>query len=402
MASRKWSTVWLYYQRGEDANKVVCLICLEAIQHYGNTSNLLRHLRSKHRAEYADVEAKKRQVDGAGGAPQHRAKKAAVRGATGGTQPGNEIECTPGGDPTEQVQLKREMDRSGTVNGVHNGVLGSSITKPRKHSTVWEFYQDRQDSSEALCLLCSENIPYEHNSSQLLTHLQKRHPVQYSSMDSEAAELSQGPTSHCPLKRPVLREEACGSSRRDSDILQVLMVGETEQDQIRRALEQEARALERERELTAQLRRAQEQEARALERERELTEELRRVRDQERKAAEEQEERALERERRLVEQLRREHEKEMRRVQELEARVLERERRAIEQLGLALEQEARAIQREREALEQLRRELEQDRRALQRQPSGKVLKVNGGPGEASQPSNQRANSPTTQLGRHHP
>ncbi|XP_018606913.1 myosin-6 [Scleropages formosus] len=368
MASRKWSTVWLYYQRGEDANKVVCLICLEAIQHYGNTSNLLRHLRSKHRAEYADVE-KKRQVDVAGGTgtPQHRAMKALAQGVNGGSQ-SEMLECTAGGNGTEQVQLKREMDRSGTANGVHNGAPCSSLMKPRKQSTLWEFYQDGHDGSEALCLLCSDTVLYQHDTRHLLTHLQKRHPVEFSNLDNEAAtEQSSGPMRHCSLKRPALQEEACGNPGRDPDILEVLMVGETEQDHIRKALEQEARMLERERELTAQLRRAQEQEARALERERELTEQLRKARDQERKAAQEQEDRALEREHKLMEQLRREHEQEMRRVQELEARVLERERRAIEQLGMALEQEARAIQREREALEQLRRELEQDRRALQRQ-----------------------------------
>uniref|UniRef100_A0A8C9RJF4 BED-type domain-containing protein n=1 Tax=Scleropages formosus TaxID=113540 RepID=A0A8C9RJF4_SCLFO len=238
------------------------------------------------------------------------------------------------GNGTEQVQLKREMDRSGTANGVHNGAPCSSLMKPRKQSTLWEFYQDGHDGSEALCLLCSDTVLYQHDTRHLLTHLQKRHPVEFSNLDNEAAtEQSSG-----PMRDP----------------------GE-------KALEQEARMLERERELTAQLRRAQEQEARALERERELTEQLRKARDQERKAAQEQEDRALEREHKLMEQLRREHEQEMRRVQELEARVLERERRAIEQLGMALEQEARAIQREREALEQLRRELEQDRRALQRQ-----------------------------------
>uniref|UniRef100_A0A8C9REE0 BED-type domain-containing protein n=1 Tax=Scleropages formosus TaxID=113540 RepID=A0A8C9REE0_SCLFO len=324
MASRKWSTVWLYYQRGEDANKVVCLICLEAIQHYGNTSNLLRHLRSKHRAEYADVE-KKRQVDVAGGTgtPEELIILEIKVESCG------EMVCRSDDGTGSSKQV---VALSGTANGVHNGAPCSSLMKPRKQSTLWEFYQDGHDGSEALCLLCSDTVLYQHDTRHLLTHLQKRHPVEFSNLDNEAAtEQSSGPMRHCSLKRPALQEEACGNPGRDP--------GEspcTEQDHIRKALEQEARMLERERELTAQLRRAQEQEARALERERELTEQLRKARDQERKAAQE--------------------------VQELEARVLERERRAIEQLGMALEQEARAIQREREALEQLRRELEQDRR----------------------------------------
>lgn len=63
--SKKRSAVWTYYQDDEDGNKALCLICLENIQHRRNTSNLLKHLRKRHPAEYADVEdrTKRRQVE---------------------------------------------------------------------------------------------------------------------------------------------------------------------------------------------------------------------------------------------------------------------------------------------------------------------------------------------------
>uniref|UniRef100_A0A8C9RRL1 BED-type domain-containing protein n=1 Tax=Scleropages formosus TaxID=113540 RepID=A0A8C9RRL1_SCLFO len=172
-----------------------------------------------------------------------------------------------------------------------------SAIMSKKRSAVWTYYQDDEDGNKALCLICLENIQHRRNTSNLLKHLRKRHPA------DAKRERSPCRTAH------------------------ILEVGQSEQEQMRRALEQEIRVLERERELTEQLRRAQEQEARALEQQRALTEQLRRA-----------------------------QEEEMRRARELEARVLQHERQAIEQLRRAQEQESRALDREREALEQLRRE----------------------------------------------
>ncbi|XP_048886512.1 mediator of RNA polymerase II transcription subunit 12-like isoform X2 [Brienomyrus brachyistius] len=199
-----------------------------------------------------------------------------------------------------------------------------------------------------------------------------QHPREYSDVESRATGQSPeqrvaGPTMHCALGRPSLQEEASRSTGGNADILNVIMVGQSEQEQIRRALEQEAQALQRERELTEQLRRAQQQEARALEQQRELTEQLRRAQEQEMKRARDQEAQVLQREKELMEQLRR--------IQEQESQALESERQAIEQLRRAQEQEGRAIEREREALEQLRREL--DERDPQRQEEPGVCSSDG-------------------------
>ncbi|XP_023671783.1 uncharacterized protein [Paramormyrops kingsleyae] len=298
MASRKRSAVWLYYQPGEDASKVVCMICLDAIQHCGNTSNMLKHLRSKHHAEYADVEAK---------------KKAEAR------------------TPREAAHAVAAASTA-----------AAAYPEPKKEGAIWAYYQEGHEGNSALCLLCSENVLYRRNESQLHKHLRKRHPNEYNGLEGGASavgweEPAAGSMVHCSLRRPSLQDEACGIGGRFPDILEVITLGQSEQEQTRRALEQEARALQRERELTEQLRRAQEQEARALEQQRELTEQLRRAQEQE-----------------------------MKRAREQEAQALERERQAIEQLRRAQEQEGRAIRTEREALEQLRRDLEQERLALRR------------------------------------
>ncbi|KPP61648.1 hypothetical protein Z043_120231 [Scleropages formosus] len=214
-----------------------------------------------------------------------------------------------------------------------------SAIMSKKRSAVWTYYQDDEDGNKALCLICLENIQHRRNTSNLLKHLRKRHPAEYADVEdrTKRRQCKEGALAlpHCTFKPPVPLQSACRSTPEYPDILEV---GQSEQEQMRRALEQEIRVLERERELTEQLRRAQEQEARALEQQRALTEQLRRA-----------------------------QEEEMRRARELEARVLQHERQAIEQLRRAQEQESRALDREREALEQLRRELESERRALQRQ-----------------------------------
>nr|XP_023674827.1 trichohyalin-like [Paramormyrops kingsleyae] len=361
MASRKWSAVWLYYQDGKDAKKVVCLICLETIQHHGNTSNMRRHLRLKHHAEYADLQAKKRRDEVAGGI-----RKQPVPGVQCGHY-SESSDSAVGGGTTVQRVLKRE-EFNDTAGGIGDEALS----------------------------------PFSVN----------QHPREYSDVESRATGQSPeqrvaGPTMYCALGRPSLQEEAGRSTGGNADVMKVITVGQSEQEQIRRALEQEARALQRERELTEQLRRAQEQEARALEQQRELTEQLRRAQEQDMKRTrdqeaqafqqekelmeqlrriQEQEARALEQQRELteqlrraqeqdmkrtrdqeaqafqqekelMEQLRRDQEQEMKRARDQEAQALDRERQAIEQLRRAQEQEGRAIEREREALEQLRREL---------------------------------------------
>ncbi|XP_023671777.1 uncharacterized protein [Paramormyrops kingsleyae] len=336
MASRKRSAVWLYYQPGEDASKVVCMICLDAIQHCGNTSNMLKHLRSKHHAEYADVEAKKKAE---ARTPREAAHAVAAASTAAAAYPDM---LTIVVDDSEKEQIKSEDDRTGTVIGIHNGPSHSSVSEPKKEGAIWAYYQEGHEGNSALCLLCSENVLYRRNESQLHKHLRKRHPNEYNGLEGGASavgweEPAAGSMVHCSLRRPSLQDEACGIGGRFPDILEVITLGQSEQEQTRRALEQEARALQRERELTEQLRRAQEQEARALEQQRELTEQLRRAQEQE-----------------------------MKRAREQEAQALERERQAIEQLRRAQEQEGRAIRTEREALEQLRRDLEQERLALRR------------------------------------
>ncbi|XP_066956779.1 uncharacterized protein [Macrobrachium rosenbergii] len=61
MATKNRSEVWLYFEEHEYISaKVVCQICSDTVIHSGNTSNMLKHLKTKHESEYSELENKKK------------------------------------------------------------------------------------------------------------------------------------------------------------------------------------------------------------------------------------------------------------------------------------------------------------------------------------------------------
>uniref|UniRef100_A0A8C9T0V7 BED-type domain-containing protein n=1 Tax=Scleropages formosus TaxID=113540 RepID=A0A8C9T0V7_SCLFO len=331
MASRKRSAVWSYFEDGGDPNKAVCFVCSDKIQHCGNTSNLLKHLRSKHQADRCRSLGRPRRYCCAGSSSSNSSTPGwwtRIRTRTR-TQPDTQVERSgEEGEDLRAEQFRGEEAMSRADQGSVSEACYLSAIMSKKRSAVWTYYQDDEDGNKALCLICLENIQHRRNTSNLLKHLRKRHPAEYADVEdrTKRRQCKEG-DSTCPTRAgipvnalPRTAGRALPQSPKDTFSVCLSL---TE----KRALEQEIRVLERERELTEQLRRAQEQEARALEQQRALTEQLRRA-----------------------------QEEEMRRARELEARVLQHERQAIEQLRRAQEQESRALDREREALEQLRRE----------------------------------------------
>ncbi|KAG9336979.1 hypothetical protein JZ751_029997 [Albula glossodonta] len=338
--NKKRSAVWRYYQDGLDPNKVLCLVCSENINYPQNTSNLLRHLRKKHPSEYADIESQVKERSGEGNRAMVCRSLAEQTAHNGITDSDQIIQISVTGEESEEQEHSiTNEDRKTVVADIVDAAYSFSVLPDKKRSAVWKYYQRGEDSTTVLCLICSHNIQYRQNTSNLLRHLRKKHPDKYIDNKSKASndkpeEEPLGVDITHSFKSPSLHN-SFSSPRIHTGVPELLTMEQSEQ--LRRSLEQETRALERERELTEQLRRAQQQEARALEQQRELTEQLRRA-----------------------------QEEEMRRVRQLENQALEQERQTVERLRKVQEQEARAIEREREALEQLRRELEEDRKALQR------------------------------------
>ncbi|KAJ8335619.1 hypothetical protein SKAU_G00389610 [Synaphobranchus kaupii] len=331
--TRKRSAVWSYYQDGLDPNKVLCLVCSENINYPQNTSNLLRHLRKKHPGEYGDIEGslKERSGEKAGAVVTGSlAEQVRHNGITDNSQV---IQITGQSEGQEHISSEETCM---AVADIVDEAYCSSLLPTKKRSAVWSYYERGEDATKVLCLLCSEHIHYRQNTSNLLRHLRKKHSDKYidkkrKALPSEGLDVSMDHG----FKQKTLPIDY-RSTGAPAGFVEALTVEHSEQ--MKKTMEQETRALERERELTEQLRRAQQQEARALEQQRELTEQLRRAQEQE-----------------------------MKRIRELETRALEQERKGVEQLRKEQEQEAKAIEREREALEQLKKELEEDRKALQRQ-----------------------------------
>uniref|UniRef100_A0A8C7UY00 SIN3-HDAC complex associated factor, like n=1 Tax=Oncorhynchus mykiss TaxID=8022 RepID=A0A8C7UY00_ONCMY len=327
MAPRKRSVVWSFF-RAVDEKKVTCLLCLETVLHCGHTTNMLRHLRSKHLNEYSSAAASKDRRSVA---------------ADDNSQPmmiNSEDYCD------EQAASVSDADIASAINGILKaaedhavvrdsgaGIVGQgsagATPSGRKWSSVWTHYERLEEQNRALCLICNEKIQHQSSTSNLLRHLSKRHPDAFARLECH---IKKQKTSALDFMLSFLSPLSFSHSVDAFD-----MMG---------ACEGEVRVLERERELTEALRSAQQQEARALEQQRELLETLRRANTRETSAEKE----ALET---------------LRRSQEQEARSLQKEREDLQRERVELQMEKERMQREREELECLRREYGQDRSPVQ-------------------------------------
>nr|XP_055058102.1 zinc finger BED domain-containing protein isoform X4 [Misgurnus anguillicaudatus] len=64
MAARKRSIVWSFFQ-AEDDRRVLCLLCMKTVLYFGHTTNMLRHLRTKHPADFSSLDKRKPVTDAA-------------------------------------------------------------------------------------------------------------------------------------------------------------------------------------------------------------------------------------------------------------------------------------------------------------------------------------------------
>uniref|UniRef100_A0A672P0Q1 SIN3-HDAC complex associated factor, like n=1 Tax=Sinocyclocheilus grahami TaxID=75366 RepID=A0A672P0Q1_SINGR len=64
MAARKRSIVWSFFQ-AEDDRRVLCLLCMKTVLYFGHTTNMLRHLRTKHPSDFSSLDKRKPATDAA-------------------------------------------------------------------------------------------------------------------------------------------------------------------------------------------------------------------------------------------------------------------------------------------------------------------------------------------------
>ncbi|XP_024296047.1 zinc finger BED domain-containing protein [Oncorhynchus tshawytscha] len=354
MAPRKRSVVWSFF-RAVDEKKVTCLLCLETVLHCGHTTNMLRHLRSKHLNEYSSAAASKDRRSVAADNSQPMMIN---------SEDYCDVEVALEEQPPEQAASVSDADIATAINGIlkaaedhavgresRAGIVGQgsagATPSGRKWSSVWTHYERLEEQNRALCLICNEKIQHQSSTSNLLRHLSKRHPDAFARLECH---IKKQKTSG--VQKTLRRDADSGPkhtnlSRRIGEVALKQSPGKfPDAFDMMGACEREVRVLERERELTEALRSAQQQEARALEQQRELLETLRRANTRETSAEKE----ALET---------------LRRSQKQEARSLQREREDLQRERVELQLEKERMQREREELECLRREYGQDRSPVQ-------------------------------------
>ncbi|XP_035272386.1 caldesmon isoform X2 [Anguilla anguilla] len=186
MAARKRSVVWSFFQDDLSSKSAACILCAENIQHCGNTTNMLKHLRSKHQEELTNTTRRRRFGD-------------VTRGPMSQLEPKQTDDITENAEmhmsemddqQTEQEPLEGNEEMGRAISDGFNGALALSVTKNRKRSAVWRYYQDGFDKNKVLCLVCSENIHYPQNTSNLLRHLRKKHPGEYGDIEGCLKERS--------------------------------------------------------------------------------------------------------------------------------------------------------------------------------------------------------------------
>ncbi|XP_046897928.1 zinc finger BED domain-containing protein isoform X1 [Hypomesus transpacificus] len=351
MAPRKRSVVWTFF-RVLNEKKVHCLLCMEIVVYNGHTTNMLRHMRTKHPKEFSNAATNIRPSSGTGDESEPMITNSGDEYTSGMV---TYLEVALEEDHPVQITTVNEADITNAINGIlkaaeHQAVEGQSevVTaetqshvgsgpspSTRKWSSIWTHYERLEDQKRALCLICLEKIQHHSSTSNLHRHLSKKHPDAHARMESHSKKrLSKGAYS-TPVKEGLARP--MGKMR----------VSEKYQDMF----DGEVRVLERERELTEALRKAQQQEARALEQQRELLDALRRANTRE--AATEKEELEA-----------------LRRAQEQEARALRREREEAQRERAEVLVERERLREEREELERLRREVGVGRGQLEEQPTG--------------------------------
>ncbi|XP_041916988.1 zinc finger BED domain-containing protein isoform X2 [Alosa alosa] len=313
--SRKRSAVWMHYQKVDDEKKALCMLCKEKIQHQSSTSNLLRHLRKKHPSNFSQLEMNTLQH--AGGqkiyhmnTPQastdlivnchteaHQSNQTGTSVNSAVRRPNHQLnaEAVMLGSPEKAPPENgiEDMEVHGAIQGILRAAAGqgpssdqnsskadaegvTAAAPSRKCSAVWVHYRKVDDEKRALCLLCKKKIQHHSSTSNLLRHLQKKHPSHFSQLEVHSLKHTGGRKTHTDIQRS--NHTNAPSSAVNSPNCQ-LVVEQHLQSTCYSSNScpglSESHVLQRERELTEALRRVQREEGKCLEQQRELLEKSR-------------------------------------------------------------------------------------------------------------------------------
>lgn len=101
------------------------------------------------------------------------------------------ILCAAAGEGTTEAEVS---GCEGEGKDAQEGSPAPLLPSPRKWSAVWLHYRKVDQEKKALCLLCMEKIQHQSSTSNLIRHLQNKHPSEYAQLEEH------------PQKRPTKRK----------------------------------------------------------------------------------------------------------------------------------------------------------------------------------------------------
>ena len=146
------SSAWLFFDKTSDPSIAKCSICGASIKSYSSTTNLLKHLRSRHLEETS----------------------AEINWDTPAAENKESFAEDPDGEVSET--LDEELNSSSNV--VESLARLSSVPQIRSNrSPVWFCFTRIKESNVAKCKFCSVSLRYDSSSgtSGLIKHFMRKH-----------------------------------------------------------------------------------------------------------------------------------------------------------------------------------------------------------------------------------
>ncbi|XP_070823644.1 uncharacterized protein [Chaetodon trifascialis] len=322
---RRKSIVWGFFKT-IDAESAQCLLCMDYQVKQGTTTNMLRHLRTKHPTEI--VKKLKGRVPEttsiSGGQGEMKTDSEQFCFVEVALEDGDSDTPTTGNDADFNVAVNGilEAAQRGSAKQVTHEEASDGRPVRRRRSLIWRHYDHLDSLAAARCRICMKKLQcFESGStSNLHRHMSKRHPEVFSRL---AADGQNPPPSHSSQVSNVRGDTSTPPETERRPF--------PDEFKASRGFAREKRVLRTERELIDSLRRAQREEARALEQQRELLEKLRAV-----------DARAAAAEREQIESLRK--------VQLEEAKQLSRQKEELQEEKAELQKKWKELQQEREKL----------------------------------------------------
>lgn len=80
-------------------------------------------------------------------------------------------------------------------------------TQRKKKSSVWKYFEEKPGNKDALCLICKETLKHHGNTTNLVKHLDKRHPTEKAQMEEGKQDSRSSTGNEPPLKQMKLTDK---------------------------------------------------------------------------------------------------------------------------------------------------------------------------------------------------